>query len=143
MTYRYLLSGNPISFMECKNNRRSIWDDYHQNRLVHSFDLIRQHESLLGQPEAPKIVGPLHIDFLFVFKKHYHGPRRDVPPGTIDDLVKYIHHLAKDSVYCPHTVLSVTAAKKYGPLPFTEIIITPSTLRPRIRRDSEINKKNN
>jgi hypothetical protein len=101
-----------------------VWDDYHTTRMSHQLDLGRQHDVMRKKEDAPKLIGPLHIDFVFVFTKHPRFPRLFAPPYPLEDLVKYVHHIAKERLYDPDNVVSSSAHKMYGEESQTQFLVT-------------------
>lgn len=119
---RLTLAGDPVPYLDSKLARRMIWDDYHQAKLVRAMALNAQFV------DKPRLTNPIHVEYIFSFVRS--AAQRKMRCSvykfspTLDELVKYVHSLAKENIYDANAVVSFTARKQFAEVPMTEIVIT-------------------
>jgi hypothetical protein len=116
----YVLRGDPLPYREFKTVK-NIWNEYKQEQLRRSIELERQMTT------KSMITGPVHIDYVFSFDVKKGQTRSlDVQHQSrpcVDDLIRYIHMLARERIYIPESVVSFSARKEYALEPGTQFII--------------------
>jgi Holliday junction resolvase RusA-like endonuclease len=114
----YCISGEPLPFRDFKIHNRSIWTDYKETQVIRAIELENQHL------DKPIIGGAIKLDIVFNFDvskgrtrkiTHHHTER-----PSIEDLIRYVNVLARDRLYIPENVVSVTATKRFSTKPCTE-----------------------
>jgi hypothetical protein len=118
----YTLIGIPEHYLQYKQGRR-FWDEYRGEEISRTISLETQHNN------KPLFKGPLHIDYKFFFKEtdlrliKKSSTIHSFNDVLLNDLMEYINNIAKNILYNPKDIVSMSAVKCEDELSHTDLFI--------------------